>query len=83
MMAEAAQITGFGQDRQRIDRPDARDLCAAAGSRVLCQQGVRQLLDLVALADQAAASANDHAEHGDGRQQSGANGRPMEARAVS
>ena len=65
MVAEAAQIAGFGQNRQGIDRTDAGDhaqelIIAVRGQRVMGDP-----LDLVALLNQRARLGDDHAEHGD------------------
>ena len=63
MMAEAAQITGLGKDRQGIDRSDAWDhpqklIIAVRGQRVMGDP-----LNLIALLDQGTSLSDDHAEH--------------------
>ena len=67
MMAEAAQVAGFGKDGHCIDRTDAWDLAQALVVGVLAEQVVGLSLDLVALTDQATSLGNDHPEHTDGR----------------
>lgn len=66
-MTEAAKVARFSQDRERIDRPDLRDHAQELVVTVLGQCRVRDRLDLVALADQAARLGYDHAEHHDRR----------------
>ena len=65
-MVEAAQVAGFRQDGQRVDRAYAGDLAQQLIVDVLGQPGMSEPLDLVALLDKAATLRDDHAEHGHG-----------------
>lgn len=67
MVAEAALIAGFGEDGQGIDRADSGELTQPRCIRVVGQKYLGLGLDLVALAEEAAAFGQDHPEHGDGR----------------
>ena len=59
MMTETAKIAGFGDDRQRIDRPDARDLSQELVILAESQQLVGLFFDLIALPDHAACFGED------------------------
>lgn len=67
MMMEAAKISSLGNDRQRIDRPDTRDLPQEMIILAISQQFVSLRLDLITLSDQAACFGDDHPEHANSR----------------
>lgn len=82
MMVEAAQITGLGQDGQRVDRAYAGDLAEQLIVDVLGQSGMGEPFDLVALVNEAATLRDHHAEHGHGDRVLW-HSRTIEAQAVS
>lgn len=65
-MAEAAQVARLGQNGESVDRADTRNLPQQLVIDIICEPGMGQPLDLVALLEQAAALRDNHAEHGDG-----------------
>ena len=67
MMMEAAKVSGFGDDRQCIDRPDAWDLSQELVVLAVPQQFVGLRFDLVALPDQTSSLGDDHPKHTNGR----------------
>lgn len=67
VMAEPAQVSGLGQDDQSIDRSDSRAPPQQLVIMMISQRELRDLLDPVALPDQAPRLANDHPEHRDRR----------------
>jgi len=66
MVTEAAQITGLGQNGQRVDRTDAWNVAQQLVIDVIDEPRMGQPFDLVALVDEAADLRDDHSEHGDG-----------------
>jgi len=67
MVAETPQVTGLGQDRQGVDRPDAGDHTQELIIAVRRQRVMGNPLDLVALLNQGACLGDNHTEHGDRR----------------
>lgn len=65
MMIEPAQIAGFCQDGQRVDRADARNLAQQLVVDMLGQSGMGKPLYLVTLLDEASPLRDAHAKHGD------------------
>ena len=76
-MVEALQISGLGNDRQRIDRPDTRDLSRELIVVTVPQQLIDLSLDLSSLPDQTACFGHNHPEHANGRHQAVAAVRSM------
>lgn len=63
MMVEATQITGLGQDGQRVDRTNARNVAQQLIIDMFGQPVMGKPLYLVTLLDEAASLRDDHAEH--------------------
>ncbi|OBQ84877.1 hypothetical protein A9K71_21205 [Mesorhizobium sp. WSM3873] len=80
-MSETAKIAGFGNDRQRIDRPDAADLAKELIILAVPKQLIGLGFDLIALPDQAACLVNDHPCEWQGHPSG--SGSPIGERAVS
>ena len=64
-MTEAAQVTGLGQDRQGVDRPDAGNGAQQQVIGTIAEQFGGPAFDGVALSDKASAFGQHHAEHAD------------------
>jgi len=64
-MAEAAQITDFSQNGQRIDRPDSRYRAQQLIIWMVGEQLCRTGLDGVALLNKTASLRQNEAEHPD------------------
>ena len=62
-MTKAAHIAGFGNDRQGIDRANARHLAQPLIIGAGRQHGGGHLLDGVALPDQVTGFSQHHPEH--------------------
>ena len=62
MVSKAAQILGFGQDGESVDRANAGDCPEPVVVGVLGRHQLGAALDLVTLADQAASLRQGHAE---------------------
>ena len=82
MMAETTKIAGFGNDGQRDDGADAGELRRRCRRLAVPQQRLGLGFDLVALPDQAAASAMT-SRNMRMAGESGGTGNAMDDRAVS
>ena len=60
-MTEPPQVSGFGQDRQSVDRSDSRNPPQQLVVVMISQRDLRHLLDPVALPDQAANASRSSA----------------------
>jgi len=65
VVAEPSQVSGLGEDCQSVDRPDSRNPPQQLVIVMISQRDLRDLLDPVALPDQAPRLGNDHPEHRD------------------
>ena len=65
VVAEPSQVSGLGEDCQSVDRPDSRNPPQQLVIVMIGQRDLRDLLDPVALPDQAPRLGNNHPEHRD------------------